>query len=65
MKRIVLSALLATQAFLSAGAAQAQFYNPYQQQYRQWNNSFPGLRDMNPYGSGYKSYRRQYRHLLN
>lgn len=65
MHRLFLAVLISSAALLSGGSAQAQTYNPYANQYRQWNQGFPGyqggsreyrrqIREMNPYGSSYR-----------
>lgn len=73
MKTIAATALLGLSALLgSAGAVQAQYYNPYGSSYQRWNQRFPGydggssiyrrqVRDMNPYGVPYRNYQRETR----
>jgi len=72
MKGLLAVALLSIPTLLSSGAALAQYYNPYTNQYRQWNQSIPGyqggngeyrrqVRDMNPYGSSYHQYQQEQR----
>lgn len=72
MKSLLAAALLSIPTLLSSGNAHAQYYNPYANQYRQWNQSFPGyqggngdyrrqVREMNPYGSSYRQYQQEQR----
>ena len=67
MKSFLAGALLSIPALFSSGAAQAQYYNPYANQYRQWNQNISGyqggngeyrrqVREMNPYCSSYRQY---------
>jgi len=72
MYRFALAALMVVPTAFSATVAHAQYYNPYQSQYRQWNQSFPGyqgggseyrqqIREMNPYGNSYRQYQQDVR----
>lgn len=72
MKFFLATTLLSISALLNSGAAQAQYYNPYASQYRQWNQGYPGyqggngeyrrqVRQMNPYGSSYREYEQEQR----
>jgi hypothetical protein len=72
MKSLLAVVLLSVPTLLSSGAAYAQYYNPYTNQYRQCNQSFPGyqggngdyrrqVREMNPYGSSYIQYQQEQR----
>ena len=73
MTRSLVSALIALPMLVaSASAVHAQNYNPYRQQYNQWNQQFPGyqgggkeyrqqIREMNPYGDVYGQFQQENR----
>ena len=72
MKKLFAAALLALPTIVMSGVAHAQYYNPYANQYRQWNQSFPGyqggnreyrqqIREMNPYSGAYRQYQQENR----
>lgn len=75
MTRILAAIALSLSGLLVAADAHAQYYNPYQKQYNNWNNSNPGYRDgsrdvrrqmeeNNPYRDSYREQQRYNRSLF-
>jgi len=72
MYRFALAFVMVMPTVFVTPMAHAQYYNPFRSQYREWNQGFPGYRDvhsdvrrqireMNPYGPSFREYQRELR----